>query len=83
VLKVFVEQVRNQTQHIRQVAFFDLVLEIGNDNAAEILAHDSFCFPPTNRKKAGCSSLSIMRLTNVMPIKSFVRPRRKNHCATG
>ena len=61
MLKVFIQHVRDHAQHVRQFTVGDLVFEVADDDRGEILAHDSDCFAPIRRSRAGWLLRSIMR----------------------
>ena len=58
MLKVFVENVRDHTQDIGDVAICDFVFEVADDDRAEVVAHDIDCRAPIRRYMSGWSSCS-------------------------
>src|SRR6516225_4415473 len=52
-----------------EVRRLDFVLEVGDDDRPEVLAHDD-CRAPIRRRRPGWSSLLIMRPANVFSISS-------------
>ena len=53
VLEIFIQHVRHHAQHVRKFAVRDLVLEIADDDRARSSAHDTDCFAPIRRNRAG------------------------------
>ena len=53
VLEMLVEHVRHHAQRIWKIAVGDLILEVADDDRAEIPAHDTDCFAPIKRSRPG------------------------------
>ena len=53
VLKVRIQHVRDHAQHVREFAVCNFVLEVADDDRAEVLAHAKVCLAPIKRNSPG------------------------------
>jgi hypothetical protein len=53
VPEILVQHVRHHAQHVRQLAVFDLIFEVADDDCREMPAHSSTCLAPIMRSRAG------------------------------
>ena len=54
MFEMFIEHMRHHAKRIRKITVVDLILEVGDDDRAEITTHDTDCFAPIKRSRPGC-----------------------------